>query len=310
MALIPIIVDRTSKPPIGTPLRSDGHWSVQGLVGAKPFNSTVDDVTKNLGVASGATQGVDGYHFANAGDRITWTTTTADSLSGNFSILFSVLVDAVPGGYQSIIARDDYDQRIILTGMDYGSGQYVLCQFGASFTPSLPAGDHRYKRLPFAYTASSVDGQKAYAYGSLIGSDAYTSAIFNGSSTVIGDKGTTWPLKGTLAYLFIYSRALNAIQIKAITDNPWQIYEPETVWINVENGTLNQYSFRFLNDDGSESAATFAGAENANVNLSAGDILRLRYLIDATGDPTGKQFQLEFRRKPSGGSFGDWKPVN
>jgi hypothetical protein len=309
MALIPVRVDRTSKPPLGTPLRSDGHWSVQGLVGAKPFHSTVDDATKALGVASGATQGVDGYHFANAGDRITWATTSADALSGNFSILFSVFVDAVPTGYQSIIARDDYDQRIVLTGMEYGSSQSLLCEFGTIFTSLLPAVDHRYKWLPIAYTASSVDGQKAYAYGSLIGSDAYTSAIFNGSSTVIGDRVSVWPLKGTLAYLFIYSRPLNAIQINAITGNPWQIYEPETVWINVENGTLNQYSFRFLNDDGSESTATFAGAENANINLSAGDTLRLRYLIDATGDPTGKQFQLEFRRKPSGGSFGDWNKV-
>lgn len=38
MALVPIRVDRTSKPPLGTPLRSDGHWSVQGIVGAWAFN--------------------------------------------------------------------------------------------------------------------------------------------------------------------------------------------------------------------------------------------------------------------------------
>lgn len=74
--------------------------------------------------------------------------------------------------------------------------------------------------------------------------------------------------------------------------------------------TLTQHSFRFFNDDGSESAATAKGNLNTNVNLSAGDIARIRLLLDATGDPTGKQFQLEYRRKPSGGSFGPWTKVN
>jgi len=73
--------------------------------------------------------------------------------------------------------------------------------------------------------------------------------------------------------------------------------------------TLTQHSFRFFSDDGSESAATAKAAINTNVTLSANDIARLRLLLDATGDPTGKQFQLEYRRKPSGGSFGPWEKV-
>jgi hypothetical protein len=80
-------------------------------------------------------------------------------------------------------------------------------------------------------------------------------------------------------------------------------------FIEVIPASLNQHSFRFVNDDGSESGSTFAANLNTDVNLSANDTKRLRYLIDATGDPTGKQFQLEFRRKPSGGSFGDWNKV-
>jgi len=35
---VPVRRDRTVKPPPGTPLRTDGHWSVQGLVGAWAFN--------------------------------------------------------------------------------------------------------------------------------------------------------------------------------------------------------------------------------------------------------------------------------
>lgn len=76
-----------------------------------------------------------------------------------------------------------------------------------------------------------------------------------------------------------------------------------------ETGTLNQHSFRFFNDDGSESAATAKAAINTNINLSANDVARIRFLIDATNDPTTRKFQLEYRKKPSGGSFGPWTEV-
>lgn len=69
---------------------------------------------------------------------------------------------------------------------------------------------------------------------------------------------------------------------------------------------LTQYSFRFRNNDGSESAASPAADENTNITLTPGSKTRIRIGIDATGDPTSKQFQLEYRRKPGGGSFGDW----
>jgi hypothetical protein len=74
-------------------------------------------------------------------------------------------------------------------------------------------------------------------------------------------------------------------------------------------GILEQEGFRFRNDDGSESAATWKAAQDTNINLAAATVTRLRFLINATGDPTERQFKLEYRHKPSGGSFGIWKPV-
>jgi hypothetical protein len=73
--------------------------------------------------------------------------------------------------------------------------------------------------------------------------------------------------------------------------------------------TLTQHSFRFYDDDGSESASTALAAENTALNLSPGATARLRFLIDADGDPDGKQFQVEYRKKPSGGTFGNWTKV-
>lgn len=73
--------------------------------------------------------------------------------------------------------------------------------------------------------------------------------------------------------------------------------------------TLNQHSFRFFNDDGSESGSTVKAALNTNVNLSANDVARVRFLVDSTGDAPAKSFTLEYRKKPSGGSFGPWLEV-
>lgn len=74
--------------------------------------------------------------------------------------------------------------------------------------------------------------------------------------------------------------------------------------------TIAQHSFRFFNDDGGESAATAKANINTNINLAANDVARIRMLIDANLDPAGKNFRLEFRHKPSGGSFGPWEKVN
>lgn len=76
------------------------------------------------------------------------------------------------------------------------------------------------------------------------------------------------------------------------------------------SATINQHSFKFFNDDGSESGSTSMETLNTNVSLSASEVARLRFIIEADGDPAGAQFRLEYRKKPSGGSFGPWNQVN
>ena len=72
---------------------------------------------------------------------------------------------------------------------------------------------------------------------------------------------------------------------------------------------LNQEGFRFRNDDGDEDEATWKANQDVSINLSAGSISRIRFLIDSVGDISGKQFQLEYRYKPNGGAFGAWSKV-
>lgn len=62
------------------------------------------------------------------------------------------------------------------------------------------------------------------------------------------------------------------------------------------NATLTQQHYRFRNDDGSESTATWNAAADTNINLAQGSPIRLRTQIQAALDPASANFQLEYRR--------------
>lgn len=69
--------------------------------------------------------------------------------------------------------------------------------------------------------------------------------------------------------------------------------------------TLTQEGFRFRNDDGSESAATWAAAQDAGATAATGTTVRVRVLVDATGDPAATQYQLETKLSTDS----TWTPV-
>jgi hypothetical protein len=74
---------------------------------------------------------------------------------------------------------------------------------------------------------------------------------------------------------------------------------------NITSVTLDQKAYRYFNDDGSESGSTAMAAQNTDVTVSSGGVFRIRFGIQATGDPTGKQFRLEYDNM--GGS--NWRQV-
>jgi hypothetical protein len=64
----------------------------------------------------------------------------------------------------------------------------------------------------------------------------------------------------------------------------------------VEAATLDQEGFRLRNDDGDEDAASWKEAQDANITAPKNANIRLRMIVDATGDPATAQYQLEYRR--------------
>lgn len=60
--------------------------------------------------------------------------------------------------------------------------------------------------------------------------------------------------------------------------------------------TREQEGFRFRNDDGSETTATWKAAQDTDVTAPSGANTRLRFLINATGDPSSTQYQVEYKK--------------
>jgi hypothetical protein len=68
---------------------------------------------------------------------------------------------------------------------------------------------------------------------------------------------------------------------------------------------LVQSAFRFRNDDGTETTATWKVPQNQNTSITVGRTIRIRFQIDAYDDQPEKQFKLQYRK------VGDvvWKDV-
>jgi len=103
---------------------------------------------------------------------------------------------------------------------------------------------------------------------------------------------------GVLYHGAIIDAALTGTQVA--NNTALLLYDDDTP---ASGDTREQEGFRAYNDDGSESAATAYAAQDTNIIAPADTTLRLRFLIDATGDPATTQYKLQFRK--TGGSWAD-----
>lgn len=59
---------------------------------------------------------------------------------------------------------------------------------------------------------------------------------------------------------------------------------------------LEQEGFRFRNDDGSETTATWRQAQDTNDSVAVSTTLRLRLLLNATNNPDAGHYKLQYRK--------------
>ena len=72
--------------------------------------------------------------------------------------------------------------------------------------------------------------------------------------------------------------------------------------------SYEQEGFRFRNDNGSESAATWIAAQDTNISRGKTTNTRLRMLADATGDAPSEAATLQYRKV--GDPASEWENVN
>lgn len=97
--------------------------------------------------------------------------------------------------------------------------------------------------------------------------------------------------------------------LRGITPNGGQTVNIDYIAVKVYYllpPSLEQEGFRWRNDDGSESAASWAAAQEAQLTRAKETAARLRVLVNATNDPDSQQFRLEVRKK---GTSDDWQVI-
>lgn len=232
--LIPIKLDRASKPPLGTPLRTDGHWSVQGLIGAWSFNegggSTVHNaVTSKPSVSCVGDWTPEGHEiFSNAGEGVV---TDAVSIPSCVTMFFK-------GRLKNL---QYYDHIVSLFG---STGVYSLHYPDPELSFTTDGSHVCNLGMPASLMNSNITlcgtygpaGSNGYVNGLLVGNNPHTfvtpTAIDNvGIGRYVGGDG--WQSSQVTDIVCVFGLELTPPQIKSISANPWQIYEPETVWVEV-----------------------------------------------------------------------------
>jgi hypothetical protein len=110
---------------------------------------------------------------------------------------------------------------------------------------------------------------------------------------------------GAGAYLITNDLTARTVSFSANNNGDGTASPIQAISLKGIGATLDQKVYRYFNDDGSESGSTAMAAQNTDVTVAPGGVFRIRFGIQATGDPTGKQFRLEY--DTVGGS--NWKQV-
>jgi hypothetical protein len=272
--LIPIRVDRTSKPPMGAPLRSDGHWSVQGISEAWPFNEGAGNLafsaTRRNDISLAGVASLTGNRLSRSGRGAINDAINATSKLGNGAYDLTVLCKVttkvkqtdqntivIGRFYGGLTANNTWGllTNWVVSGTDFypgfiigiGTAQYVVShnvqyQIGV---PEVLAGVRRYDTLELYRGGVKVSESTGKPTGAL---NINSTPLLFGAIGIDVANSSFQDYEWAMVYV---DKALSPSQIASLSANPWQIYEPETVWIEVGS-----------------SAALFEGAFSSSFSLS------------------------------------------
>jgi hypothetical protein len=85
-------------------------------------------------------------------------------------------------------------------------------------------------------------------------------------------------------------------------------YGNEIIIPDPKSYQLDQEGFRWRNDDGDEDAATWRELQDVQASIAKNTNVRLRAIVNATGNPSSLGFKLKYRKKGGGTGWYDLTP--
>jgi hypothetical protein len=115
-----------------------------------------------------------------------------------------------------------------------------------------------------------------------------------------------WSSGNGFALLLIASDQEEAIVVKYAA---WEhvSYDPMKLQVTYTSFAMEQEGFRWRNDDGDEDEATWRQNQDVDDTVAKSTNVRLRTLVDATGDPPTQQATLQYKRSDEAAA--EWRDV-
>lgn len=241
MALVSLRINRVGKPPAGTPLRADGHWGAEGLIAAYPLNEAGGTIGLST-VAGGGPIVLSGCSFAGGRVRvlqgeISYLSTANPLIAGQAAtfVFGGEITDALSGSNHGVFSvassATESTPYILLRATSDGTMSWYFSSSGTVFSSPMQT------RRPFVAALSYSVAGSLYTGcmdGKIVGSGAGNTD--NLADNIYVGSGYNSSTGGDYDLLLIYARTLTRDELAAITINPWQVYEPETVWVDVPSG--------------------------------------------------------------------------
>lgn len=271
--------------------------------------------------------GAPNYPTRNAWTCCAWV--KLDNTSG--TALFAFIADATPANYegfyfsgsQAYMGNETDTTNLIgssvitagtWTFIAYNiDGSTIRCYYGAASASSLGVVSNIYNNGN-AFTATQLQLSDFNGGGTSLDGLMYGFRAWNAVLTADELENERWTvlprrwedithitpllIHETLPIDLVAGGMTSAGSPATSTDNPqvsWG-YHPFSGAVGAAaEATLIQEGFRWRNDDNTEALATWKHDQDVAGTIEAGTNIRLRMLIDSTGDPAASQFQLERR---------------
>jgi hypothetical protein len=247
---------------------TNGDIVLVAVAGYMQTSMNAANVTKTQGTATIGTVAQDGFVYGSGNNVCCGIFRVPITGSGNLELRY----DFGSSGFWSLSGA------VQITGMNaspYGNNSNAMANSTSEFTGSI---------------ALAQDGF-VFAICAEVWLSAFTRSGNNG--TVLFEDHASTDQTGWIGYADNVSSAQNL----GCNLNATQIWSAVGVsYLGDALPTIEQEGFRFRNDDGNETTANWAASQDNNATAPAEVNLRLRMLINATGNPATAQYQLEYKK--------------